>query len=259
VPSLRVECDARREYLKRLALLVICSFSIIYTSAQNVLTIGTNDLPPYIETNTKSGLLIDLLSEVGREMNVKIDFVFLPWVRCEEELKDGKVWGIMPYVKTPEREAAFVFSDPLIMKRTLFFYYSRDQKKKINYTKFSDLKNYNIGGIKGYFYENWFSDAGLNVEYTASEEQNIRKLYGGRIDITPAGDITGWYIIKKIFPKEEANNFHTIEKPLDEGNIYIIVRRDDIEGLKQLKLFNEAMKRVKEEPIYSKIISEYYK
>jgi polar amino acid transport system substrate-binding protein len=247
------------ERMKKIILIMAYNAVMLFSFAQNTLTIGTNDLPPYIIANSKSGLLIELISEVGKEMNMKFNIVFLPWKRCETKLLEGEIWGIMPYVKTTKRALSYEFSDPLIMKRTLFFYYSKDPKIKIAYEQYSDLKKYHIGGINGYFYEKWFYDAGLNVEYTNSEENNLRKLYDGRIDLTPVGDITGWYIIRNTFPKEDQKNFHTIEKPLDEGNIYIMIRKNDIKSLKELKIFNTALKHVKEQSIYSMIISEYIK
>jgi len=56
---------------------------------------------------------------------------------------------------------------------------------------FSVIKIIIIGGVLGYFYQKEFEKAGLNVEYVATDEQNLKKLLAGRIDIFPVAGITG--------------------------------------------------------------------
>jgi ABC-type amino acid transport substrate-binding protein len=64
-----------------------------------------------------------------------------------------------------------------------FFYMPERQKGEITYDKFEDLQAYNLGGVLGYWYEAPFKEAGLKVDYASSDEQNIQKLYAGRIDL----------------------------------------------------------------------------
>lgn len=225
-------------------------------SPQTVLKIGTGELPPYVSRDEKNSMITRILKEVQKEMGVSFEYSFMPWERCERALQTGEVWGITPYVKTPERIDKYLFSQALCSKRTVFFYYAKDSATSIHYADLGELKKYSIGGVHGYFYESLFRQSGLNVEYTESEEQNLRKLRNGRIDLAPIGDKTGWFLIRKLFPGE-AEAFHEVSTPLDVGVLYLLVRKGDKAGYDELSLFDEALARVKRKESYAKILGEY--
>jgi ABC-type amino acid transport/signal transduction systems, periplasmic component/domain len=241
--------------LSALAAIAVLSLAVPPACSQEIIKIGTNELPPYVSRDANESMLTAIMDEVAREMGVSFEYLFMPWERCEDALKDGEVWGIMPYVKNEARLRSYLFSDSLCEKRTVFFYYSKDPAASIVYGKLSDLKPYRIGGVRGYFYEEAFRQAGLEVEYTGSEEQNLRKLRDGRVDLTPVGDKNGWFLIRSLFPGEE-RYFRVVERPLDVGGIFVMVRKD-AESSDRLGLFNAALGRLKKKDDYSRILNRY--
>ena len=79
-----------------------------------------------------------------------------------------------------------------------------------------------MGGILGYWYEKDFKEAGLNVDYAASDEVSLKKLYEGRMDLLAMDELLGWHYIKKLYPNE-VQKFDTVKKPLKNDllhNIY---------------------------------------
>jgi polar amino acid transport system substrate-binding protein len=255
----------KREYdmvtWKHALILSICLFWIVSASkAENTLIIATGEYPPFISESPEDSFLTDLFDEIGREMGVSFKFKFLPWKRCELEVEELKAWGAIPYMRSPEREQKFYFSDDwLIIGRVLFFTYSPDgRKQQIPYEELTDLKGYRFGGIIGYFYENMFRKAGLNVEYLTSEEQNFRKLQLGRIDLFPVGEATGWYRIKKLFPPEEVGKFFTLTKPLTKGSGDFLLTSKQYPNTRNLLVrFNLALKKLKENGTYQKILEQH--
>jgi polar amino acid transport system substrate-binding protein len=237
------------------ALLAIIAFSWTL-SAQTVLKIGTGELPPYVSRDPRNSMITRIMEETGREMHVEFEYSFMPWERCESALRNGEVWGILPYVKNRGRTEKYLFSQALCSKKTVFFYYSEAPAKSIRFTDLGELKKYRVGGVRGYFYEPIFRRSGLRVEYTESEEQNLRKLRDGRIDLTPAGDKTGWFLIRKLFPAE-VGGFHEVETPLDVGDLYLMVRKDDKAGHEELLKFDEALRKIKLKEVYARIIGSY--
>lgn len=244
---------------KQFFLMGVCLFGFISTStAETKLIIATGELPPYVSEQPENSFLTDLFSAVAEKMGVKFEFQFMPWKRCEKYVEELTAWAAIPYVPSPERTQKFDFSDPLYSKQTKFFYYSPNRtKKNIVYTELSDLKKYRIGGINGYFYQKMFLDAGLNVEYVTQEEQNLKKLQSGRVDLAPALETAGWYMISKLFPPEEAEKFFTLEKPLDVGANYLMMSKQYPDAQNLMAKFNTALKTIKDSGVYQQIAKKH--
>ncbi len=223
-----------------------------------MLTIATSELPPFVSANPKNSFLTELLPEVGKEMGVKFAFRFMPWPRCERETDDAKVWATMPYVPTPERDARFLFSQPLYAKKTLFFYYSpTDQGYPRTFEALSELQEYRIGGVRGYYYEALLAEAGLQVESATSEESSFKKLRAGRVDLAPAVDVVGWDVIQKHFPAEDHANFHVLETPLAVGHNYLMTSRNYPQTEALLERFNQALAKLRRNGVYKAIAERH--
>jgi polar amino acid transport system substrate-binding protein len=225
-------------------------------SAQTTLIIATGEHAPHVSENPKDSILTEIFDEVAHEMGVKFVFKFMPWKRCELSVEKLEAWGAIPYVSTPEREKKFYFSDKLYDNQSKFFFYSGGPHKEIPYAELTDLKGYRIGAVRGYYYEKEFLDAGLNVEYAASEEQNFRKLKAGRVDLVPADEVLGFFLIRKLFPKE-VGNFSTLPKPLNVSANYLMTSKQypDTQGL--LAKFNVALRKIKENGVVQRIVAEH--
>lgn len=223
------------------------------------LTVVTNNYPPYVMENADNSFLPDLFDEIGAEMGVRFKFRYFPWQRGEQEVVNLDAWGTIPYRKTDEREKIYDFSDPIYLQDSHFFAYDPDgQKSEIFYDDLSDLGQYRIGGIQGYYYEPWFTAAGLNVDYAHSEEQNFKRLHLGRIDLFSTATTLGWYTIKQLFPPDEVAKFYTLEKPLIAGaGLYLMTSKDFPGNDALLTRFNTALATVKQNGTYARLVEKY--
>jgi polar amino acid transport system substrate-binding protein len=181
---------------------------------------------------------------VFREMGLEPEYVFYPWRRCYDSVIKGKVWAAFPYSYTERRAEEVWFTNPLSYSKTLFFYYSRGDSSKKDYAfrSLEDLKSYRIGGVTGYFYEDSFEKAGLNVDYVNKEISGLEKLMKGRIDLMPMNDLVGWRFIRAHFP-DDADHFKTLPKPLSIDPLHLIVSRAYPQSKELLHRFNSALKR----------------
>lgn len=238
-------------------ILIVCVIG--YSSqglAETTLIIATGELPPYVSKNPKESVMTEVLYEVAHEMGVTFVFRFMPWKRCESAVEKLEAWGAIPYVLTPEREKKFYFSDKLFNREGKFFYYSRNgTHKQIPYAGLSDLKGYIIGGVRGYYYEQSLLEAGLHVEFVTADEQNIWKLRAGKVDLVIADEVVGYYIIRKRFPLE-VGNFFTLLKPLDVIGDYLMTSKKYPDTQKLLTQFNMALKKIKENGVYQRILDK---
>jgi polar amino acid transport system substrate-binding protein len=102
------------------------------------------------------------------------------------------------------------------------------------------LKLYKLGGVRGYYYEEFFEKAGLDVDYVNKEINAIEKLKLGRIDLMPVNELVGWNLINTHF-SEERHRFKTLSLPLSVDPLHLIISKEYPESNKMLKKFNKAL------------------
>lgn len=231
----------------------------VLASAQQTLVIATNIYPPYVLENYKQSFLPALFDEIGKEMGVRFRFRIMPWQRCEQEVAELNAWGTIPYRKTEEREKNYAFSEALYLQDSHFFAYKAvPDKQTLHYSKLTDLRYLHIGGIQGYYYEPWFAEAGLNVDYAHSEEQNFKRLQLGRIDVFSTATTVGWHIIRSLFPTDEVAKFYTLEKPLVAGaGLHLMTSKEYPDNHALLQRFDTALRTVKENGTYSQLVEQF--
>lgn len=239
----------------------VCLAVMLAATAQAstpVLVIATSELPPYVSANPQDSFLTDLLPQVADEMGVRFEFRFMPWPRCERAVDDQQVWATMPYVPTPERNKKFLFSAPLYAKRTVLFYYSNNGGAfPHTFQDLSELKGLNIGGVRGYYYEEMFAQAGLQLDLANSEEQSFKKLRAGRVDMAPAVESVGWDVIRKGFPANEQANFKVLDTPLSVGHNYLMTSRDYPGTQRLLERFNDALAKLRRSGVYQQVAERH--
>lgn len=231
---------------------------IILLSSMNVyaetVKLATGEWTPYSsESMDGYGFITEIVSEVLRDMGVTPEYDFQKWKRCYALVKRGKVWAAFPYSFTEKRGKEVLFSDVIGESTTKFFYY---KKTPVKYHTLADLKPYKIGGVKGYFYDEAFKKAGLNVSYTSDEISALKKLKAGRVDLMPLNELVGRATIKKNFPDEE-KHFKTLEKPYGKDNLMLIVSEAYPNSAELLKRFNESLVRVKKSKAYKIILFKH--
>lgn len=248
------------------AMFTVCAIGMFapQTRAQTdfpeTLVIATNsDYPPFILKDQKSSFLPDLLKKIGDEMGVTFELRYLPWQRCEQQVQSHDAWGALPYTRNEDREKIYAFSDPMYQIDAKFFAYdAKGTKKQIRYNRLRDLEGWRIGGIQGYYYEPMFAAAGLDVDYAHSEEQNIKRLQLNRIDLTPLPGTIGWYLIKKLFPDNIAENFYTLEKPLvSNGTLHLMTSKSYPGNAILMARFNAALAKIKTNGTFADVVAKH--
>ncbi|MBI3161324.1 MAG: transporter substrate-binding domain-containing protein [Chloroflexi bacterium] len=217
----------------------------------------TGEWQPYTsETMENYGAFTEIVSAVFKEMGVPVKYVFYPWKRAEEEVKNGKAFATFPYIETEERLQEYDFSDPVFVSTGRFFYMPERQKNPVIYETLADLQAYRVGGVLGYWYEKPFAEAGLKTDYVSSDETNIQKLYLGRVDLAASEELVGWALIQKLYP-QEANRFAVAEKALNEDPLRLLVSRSYPDSAALLQKFNAALKEVEAKGIIAQILLRY--
>ncbi len=186
--------------------------------------------PPYIlGTESESptgGIAVDVLHEIFRRLNVKLEMKLHPWKRSLFLVKSGEYDGHMLMVKSPEWTEYLLYSDILI-EDTYLLWYRADRDQPIEWQDFKDLKPHKIGLTTDYNMGEDFDEAvkkyNLKTDYAKSDEMNFRKLLGKRFDIF----ICMKYVAHALFKEnpEFQGKFRAASKPLLTMDMFMTISK----------------------------------
>ncbi len=235
-----------------LTILICCASSFCFAGEK--LKIATGEWPPYTSRKMEDkGMASQIVTRVFEKMGRDIDIVFYPWPRCFNSVMHGKVLAAFPYAPTEERKKKMLYSSPILFSTARLFYYGK-QDKPFNFETFQDLKDYRIGGIKGYFYDSLFKKKGIVLDYAPEIKNGLEKLMLGRTDLFVSNELVAWYYIHKNMP-DERDQFATLDKILDTNTLHLIFTKNCPDSNKWLLRFNEALEDVKNEYFYETMIN----
>jgi polar amino acid transport system substrate-binding protein len=217
---------------------------LLLTAVSNAdsLPVATGEWTPFTSKDMKHyGNFTQRVTIVFQEMDIEPEYRFYPWQRCFDAVIKGRVWAAFPYSYTEDRAKKVWFSDMLSCSKTLFFYYEKeDSTTPYRVQNIEDLKSYKIGGVRGYYYEDFFKKSGLDVDYVNKEINGMEKLKLGRIDLMPVNELVGWNLIATHFSGER-HKFKTLSLPLSVNPLRLIISKDYPGSKKILKRFNQAL------------------
>ncbi|MFP4476188.1 MAG: substrate-binding periplasmic protein [Desulfatibacillaceae bacterium] len=203
-------------------LVPVASMSAEKPEASLELVIATGEWPPYVQPDVPGhGFLIEVLDSCFRSMGIAPKFVFLPWKRAEEAVRNSDVFAAFPYVRTIPRSDEFFFSKPVHTSTGRLFYLESRLAPNYRYQGVQSLKDLTVGGVLGYWYETPFAEAGLDVEYVTSDAINLAKLRQGRVDVTIMDELMGWWLVRKNYP-DEVEKFTASENPVNVSTLHLM-------------------------------------
>ena len=112
--------------------------------------------PPYQYADGPEirGVDHEVIAAAFQEEGLQATTTLLPWNECVEAVKTRAADGIFQIQRTPERDAIFLFSDPLRTARTVFF---AGETSRFRFSAEVDplqtLAAHRLGIVRGYGYE----------------------------------------------------------------------------------------------------------
>ena len=255
-----------RQYrLKALSLIFLLLVSLGAT-AKDTVTIGSGEWIPLTGEKIKhGGFCAHVVSESFKLAGYDVQFNYAPWKRVLTRLKQGKDDASLCWIKNEEREKFFLYSDTIMTQKKVFFH-----RKDFNFDwhSLSDLGQYTIGSVRGYSLGEAFDKAEreglLNITFTDSDAQNLKKLLLGRIDLYPLEMVVGYTTMQKITTPANMRLITNHKKPIIKSDYHLILSKKipqpRLNNL--LKDFNKGLKLLKKSGQYDKmeeaIIDGYY-
>lgn len=173
-------------------------FTVFFLSSTNSLsqnqldgesiTVGVYENPPKIFTNNDGqpdGIFIDIIQQISRQENLKIEYVSQSWPQLLKGLENGEI-DLLPDVSySKQRDSTIVFNKIPVMESWLEVYTFPDNKIQ----SVLELQNKNVGVLAASVQENYVSNEfknyfalDYNVISFASYEESVLALKNREID-----------------------------------------------------------------------------
>lgn len=206
------------------------------------------------------GLAIEIVSAVLQEMDQKPNFIFDKWDNVLPRLAKGPISYAFPYVKSAEREKAYVFSDALFNIRSTIFYNIENisqQSGQRGVEKNTDFASYSVGLVgDGYSYETTLLDKFRDKHYFPTEFLAFEAMVLGKVDMVLTEFVVGDTFIRNYFVDRQhevarLRNFE-IYQP-----VFLIARKEQPSTKQFFTAFNRSLTTIKNRGLLRKISNQY--
>ncbi len=224
-------------------------------AGERKLEIATTEYPPYYGKDLENGgfmteIVVEALKRAGYDAEIK----FLPWMRAMEGIKAGKHDGLYTVWYRKEREAWFVYSDPIAPANEVGFY--KHKNKDISFKTIEDLKPYTVGVTRGYALPPGFDQASLKISWEKNDEVSLRKLHKGRVDLVLADKILGKFIIDTKIP-ESVPDLVWLDPPVLVESQHLVFSKKAGNFAMKLADFNRGLAEIEADGTLSAIVARH--
>nr|WP_324258985.1 transporter substrate-binding domain-containing protein [Cellvibrio fontiphilus] len=223
--------------------------------AVNPVRIATGEFAPWTGKDLPhSGHVNHIIASAFAAEGIEVEFVYLPWKRAFEETRLGKFDATSYWYENSERREAMLFSDPLVVNRTVFF--QRANAPAIKWQNFSDLSGYRMSATLGFTYTEAFYRAieaqTINPIMVPSDIQNIKLLLAERVDLFATDEMSGFYMAAQL--SIDPRKLRVIEPALNSPEGYLLTSKIHPNAQWLIQTFNSGLKKIKANGSYRKIL-----
>jgi len=206
------------------------------------LTISAGEWPPYLSAELpEQGLAAKLIRDIFLEAGYQVRFQFLPWARAYQDTKQGRYAATAVWMKVPNREVDFWYSDAVLEEQFVFFHL---KSTAFDFQSLDDLANVNLGGGLGYSYGAAFDAAlaagTIKLSRVGNTEQNFRRLLKGRIQAFPEEIRVGYQVLQSELNEFSAQISHH-PNPLLINQSFVLFPKNSAQSVDLQKIFNRGL------------------
>lgn len=228
--------------------------------AEETVRLTSGEWPPYFSQNLKHyGIGSRIVTEAFALEGIKVEYGFFPWKRALRMAQNGEWDGAVGWETNAEREKDFCVSEQVWEAPWVFFHL---KTHPFDWKTFDDLKNIRIGATLEYMYTPEFLEAEragkILVDRTPADEQNIKKLLYGRIDIFPQLLDIGYYQLRQYSPESaDLITHHPFPLGKHSEQLFLTKKKERCEELTEI--FNRGLRRLKDSGKYDAYFEEFRK
>lgn len=218
-----------------------------------------NDYAPFTDEKLpEGGMLTELVKRVFKEMKQEIKIHWLPWARGYNEAKSGAYAATFPYVHTAARDSEFLYSDPLYVIQLKVFAkpsFSVDPAKPDSFRGKTICLP--LGWAPPAKLEPLLNDGSLHRQQPKDISSCAKMVARGRADFFVTDTIQGAKAIAgdNLGPAD----ITTLSTPVESTALHLIASKSNPKSAPLLAKFNAALKALKAEGVYDKIVAAHSK
>jgi len=233
--------------------------------AAHLVRLTNGEWPPYLSEHLPHyGFASHVVQEAFKSVGVDVKYEFYPWSRAyanalQGEDEDGHVLhGTLVWIKTPEREASFIYSD-LVLEDSEVLFYSKDNP--VVWLSIEDLRGKVLGGVSSAAYpllDEAEKDGILTIERAVSYTSLFRRLLSGRVDAVPLVTQVGRFYIQTTLIEEERKRIASYHRVIQRRHYHLLLTKQVEENKALMLLFNKGLAQIRANGIYARLLANLY-
>ena len=254
--------DRTRQIIQVLGVIGLLLAASANEAFSQELSLGWEDWKPYQykdDNETVTGLDIELVQAIVRNIDRELTLVELPWKRHLNNVKQGRTDLAASASKTPEREEYAFFSEPYRTESAVMYV----RKEDADMYRFNSLKeiigtDFKLAVTRGYYYGEEFESLKDDPEFkTNIREVNDnqfaqRQLMKKRVD---------GFLEDPVAATVELREENLLEKvsvymPIYSDNIYVMFSKKSTKPEMVIE-FNRSLAELKANGVIDKIMDRY--
>jgi polar amino acid transport system substrate-binding protein len=213
---------------------------------------------PYLGQNLPHhGVASRIVEEAFALEGIQVKWEFYPWARALRSAERGNSDGSAVWLRSPEREQAFFISEPVV-DSGYYLFHRKDHP--IEWKEVADLKPLRVGGAIDYDYGQAFQqaerDGTLKVKRLSNEEQGLRMLLAGRLDVFPMDKVVAFDLLHSQFSRAARSQLSFHPQPLRSDSLHLLLSKKVPGNEQRMAQFNRGLKSLQDSGKVSQYLLE---
>ena len=243
--------------MKKFLISLICIlFSVTICQADNKMVSGASDpWPPFVDPDhPKKGISIEIVTAAFASQGYTFEHKVMPWARAEDAVKKGKVDVLPNTWFTDKRTAYLKYSEPYASNEVKFI---KKKGSTFEYNGLGSLAGKKVGIMLGYGYaDDFMNSKDFKREAVSDFMANIKKLVGGRIDLSLEDEIVAKNKIAKKAPAL-LDKIEFTKNYLSSNSLHVTCGLENPRHDEIINAFNQGLETIKSNGTLAAILKSY--
>lgn len=237
-----------------IAILVLFTASLCWADSKTV-TAASDPWPPFVDPDHPGkGVAIEIVTAAFATQGYAFSHKILPWARSEHDVKTGQIDVLPNTWFTEKRKAYLAYSKPYASNQVKFI------KKKgdaFEYKGLESLAGKKVGIMRGYGYpDDFMNSKDFKRQAVGDFIINIKKLVGGRIDLTLEDEIVGKNMIAAQAPSL-LDQVEFTQNALSSNDLHVTCGLTNPRHEEIIGAFNKGLETIRADGTMAKIFKSY--
>lgn len=225
------------------------------TCAEDPVKMVTNTWPPFVDARLpQQGLAVELVTHIFSRAGFPVENTVESWPRAMEGVRIGLFDVLGAAWRDDARDRQFIYSEPYLINELIVV---KRRNMEGRFYSLSALENARVGLSTDYAYGVDFTEIpGIDIVYENHILQNLINLLNDKVDFV-VGDRRVIALQLEDYLKDRRHEIEVVSVSLPPRALYVAGSRTAERPAQLIKEFNAALREVKRDGSYQKIIEKW--